>query len=86
VTFTRQQLAEPDPAVSAPSAWQPMKDAPRNKPVLLRSKWNSYPLAIVGIYVAVHGTFCTQNIFGQGEHQIFADGWADIPELEGSLQ
>jgi hypothetical protein len=68
----------------APSPWQPMATAPRSKPVLLRSRWNGRPVAIVGTYVQVHGTFCAQPIFGQGDHQIFADGWAELPKLEGA--
>jgi hypothetical protein len=64
--------------------WQPMSSAPRARPVLLRSKWNGHPVAIVGAFVPVHGTFCAQPIFGQGEHQIFADAWSDLPPLEGA--
>ena len=66
------------------SSWNPMSDAPRVRPVLLRSKWNGRPVAIVGTYRPEHGAFCAQPIFGQGEHQIFADGWAELPELEGT--
>jgi hypothetical protein len=71
---------------STASGWRPMKDAPRTKPLLLRSRWNGRPVALVGIYVAAHGVWCTQPFFGQGEQQIFADGWTDLPELEGAFQ
>jgi hypothetical protein len=67
----------------APSPWQPMKDAPRRGPILLRSRWSGHPIAMVGVYVPVHGAFCTQPFFGQGEQIIHADGWCAIPELEG---
>jgi hypothetical protein len=39
---------------------------------------------IVGVYLPVHGTFCAQPIFGQGDHQIFADGWAELPPFDGA--
>lgn len=68
---------------SAQPAWRPMKEAPRNRSILLRAQWNGYPVALVGRYVSEHGTWCTLPIFGQAEAQIFAAGWTDIPELEG---
>jgi hypothetical protein len=68
-------------AESAAPPWQSMSSAPRNRPILLRSKWAGRPVAIVGIYVSAHGCHCTLPMYGHDEHQIFADGWAELPDL-----
>ena len=73
-------LAEPMGEAEA-SPWRPMREAPKNRPILLRAKWAGRPVAIVGEYVAVHGAWCAQPVFGQGDHQIFSDGWAELPPL-----
>jgi hypothetical protein len=71
-----------------PSPWQPMSTAPQSalRPILLRSKWASRPVAIVGVYMREHGAFCTQPMFGQSENIIYADGWAELPDLEETLR
>jgi hypothetical protein len=70
-----------DPTDVDPSPWQPMSTAPRSifRPVLLRSKWAGRPVALVGVWMPVHGAFCTQPFFGQGEQIINADAWCEIP-------
>jgi hypothetical protein len=71
-------------AAAAPQ-WKTMADAPRGRPVLIRSQWNGQRVAIVGEYRHVHGAFCTQPIFGQGEQIINAEGWTDLPSLDGGF-
>jgi hypothetical protein len=58
-----------------------MSEAPKDRPILLRSNWAGRPVAIVGRWMDVHGCHCTLPIYGHGDHQIFATGWHDLPEL-----
>jgi hypothetical protein len=76
-------IAEPADDFDA-SPWKPMSSAPRVGPLLLRSRWAGGPVAIVGVYMPVHGAWCTQPIFGQGEQIINAEGWAELPNLAGA--
>jgi hypothetical protein len=80
---TQPALAEPI-SEAAPSAWRPMSEAPKGRPVLLRSRWAGRPVAIVGRFASEHGSFVTQAIFGEGVQIIHAEKWADLPELEGA--
>jgi hypothetical protein len=66
-------------------AWQSMASAPRNRPVLIRSRWGGERIALVGSYRHEHGGFCTQPFFGQGEQMINAEGWTEIPDLDGGF-
>jgi hypothetical protein len=79
-----QPKAQPAPRTG--EVWQPMLTAPHDRPILLRSRWAGRPVAMVGVYMPVHGAWCTQPFFGQGEQIIHAGGgWTDIPELDGSF-
>lgn len=65
--------------------WKPMKDAPKDRPIILRAMWAGEPIAWVGRWVSMHGTFCTLPAFGHDRHEIFATGWADLPPLNGAF-
>jgi hypothetical protein len=71
--------------MSEASSWQPMSTARRDhRPILIRSRWAGRQVALVGVFMPVHGAFCTQPFFGQAEQIINADGWTELPPLEGA--
>lgn len=75
---------EPWPHGATMKNWQSMSTAPRSgRPILLRTRWDSRPVAIVARYMPEHGAFTTIPLFGQGDHIIHAtEGWNEIPDFD----